>query len=78
MGPGPGGPGPGGPGWGPGPGGPGWGPGRPDLWPPVGGFFSGFSNMICSCLSCVCCCWLLRDCFGGPPPQAPPLLPSYY
>ncbi|KAK6915490.1 hypothetical protein RJ641_020607 [Dillenia turbinata] len=54
----PGGPGP--PGWGPGPGGP---PGP----------FGGFCNLISSCLGFLCCCWLLRDCFGGPlGPPGPP------
>ncbi|KFK37541.1 hypothetical protein AALP_AA4G270400 [Arabis alpina] len=74
---GPGGPaGPGGPGGfgGPGGPGPGWGPGPGG---PIGGLFAGFSDMICSCLSCLCCCWLLRDCFGGPPLQSPFLPPRY-
>ncbi|KAL5060488.1 hypothetical protein RYX36_032092 [Vicia faba] len=62
--------GPGGPGgWGPGPGGPGWGP------PGPGGFFGGCANGLCSmissCFYCLCCCWLVRDCFGGPPPRGP-------
>ncbi|KAL9248056.1 hypothetical protein vseg_021419 [Gypsophila vaccaria] len=70
---GPGGP-PGGPGqWGP-PGGslgP-WGPPSPGPLP----IFGGCGDFLCSCLSFLCCCWLLRDCFGGPPgprPFGPPL-----
>ncbi|KAK7332917.1 hypothetical protein VNO80_29674 [Phaseolus coccineus] len=59
---GPGGPGPGGP--------PGWGP----PGPPGPGFFGGFCDLINSCLSFLCCCWLLQDCFGGPP--GPPRGPS--
>ncbi|XP_039061876.1 putative polyketide hydroxylase [Hibiscus syriacus] len=68
--------GPGGPGgFGPGPGGP-WGPGFGGLgvWP--GGFFGGFAdglcNMISSCFYCLCCCWLLQDCFGGLRGYGPP------
>nr|XP_027188524.1 uncharacterized protein LOC101497931 isoform X3 [Cicer arietinum] len=86
MGPGGPGPGGGGPGWGPGPGGPGWnpGPGGPGWsplpsgpgWGPPGGFFGGCANGLCSlvssCFYCLCCCWLVRDCFGGPPPGGPP------
>ncbi|KAI7990433.1 hypothetical protein LOK49_LG12G01189 [Camellia lanceoleosa] len=58
--------GPGGPGWGGpgGPGGPGWGPGGPGFYPGPGGFFGAFCNDICnvvsSCLSCLCCCWLFQ------------------
>ncbi|KAL4361015.1 hypothetical protein GQ457_04G028560 [Hibiscus cannabinus] len=79
MGPGGPGGGPGGPGgWGPGPGGPGgFGPGGP--WGPgfgPGGFFGGFANGLCnmisSCFYCLCCCWLLQDCFGGPRGYGPP------
>ncbi|KNA24151.1 hypothetical protein SOVF_018620 [Spinacia oleracea] len=57
MGPG----GPPGPGPGPGP----WGP--PLLGPGPLPFFGGLYNMLGSCLSCLCCCWLIHDCFGGPP-----------
>nr|KJB41988.1 hypothetical protein B456_007G131400 [Gossypium raimondii] len=81
MGPGGPGGGPGGPGgpggWGGGPGGWGpWGPGfgGPGFWP--GGFFGGFAdglcNMISSCFYCLCCCWLLQDCFGRRPGYGPP------
>ncbi|GMN38124.1 hypothetical protein TIFTF001_007368 [Ficus carica] len=29
--------------------------------------------MISSCFYCLCCCWLLQDCFGGPRgPYGPP------
>ncbi|KAI6701531.1 hypothetical protein NL676_015855 [Syzygium grande] len=48
---------------------PGWGPPRPG--PP--GFLGGFCDVIGSCLSLLCCCWLIRDCFGGPlGPPGPP------
>ncbi|CDP03547.1 unnamed protein product [Coffea canephora] len=66
---------PGGPGWGPGPGGPGWGAGGPGWGAGPGGpgglgFFGGCAQGICTaitaCLSCLCCCWLFQDCFGGP------------
>ncbi|XP_041022546.1 uncharacterized protein LOC121263621 isoform X4 [Juglans microcarpa x Juglans regia] len=61
---------PGGPGWGPGPGGPGFGPG-PGVF--FGGFANGLCSMISSCFYCLCCCWLLQDCFGGPRgPYGPP------
>uniref|UniRef100_A0A7N0UL48 Uncharacterized protein n=1 Tax=Kalanchoe fedtschenkoi TaxID=63787 RepID=A0A7N0UL48_KALFE len=67
---GPGGRGPGGPGgWGPLPGGPpGFGPG-----PGPFGCLAGICDLVGSCLSCLCCCWLFRDCFGGPlGPGGPP------
>ncbi|KAJ7972893.1 Glycine-rich protein [Quillaja saponaria] len=69
----------GGPGWGPGPGG----PGGPGFGPGPGGFFggcaNGLCNMISSCFYCLCCCWLLRDCFGGPRgPSGPPGGPHPY
>ncbi|CAK9178050.1 unnamed protein product [Ilex paraguariensis] len=57
----------GGPGWGP------WGP-KPPGWGPehghhsggfLGGCCEGICHMICACLSCLCCCGLLQDCFGG-------------
>ncbi|MCL7026495.1 hypothetical protein MKW94_029155 [Papaver nudicaule] len=70
--------GPGGPGWGPGPG---WAPASPfggggPLPGPfgiLGGVGNGLCNLVSSCLSCLCCCWLLQDCFGGPggPPAGP-------
>ncbi|KAL9272710.1 hypothetical protein AKJ16_DCAP16394 [Drosera capensis] len=76
---GPGGPGGFGPGGGPGgwgpPGGPGFGPGGPGFWGPgpgLGGCFNGICDMFYSCFSCLCCCWLLRDCFGGPRPYGGP------
>ncbi|XP_062178183.1 uncharacterized protein LOC133883022 [Alnus glutinosa] len=36
-------------------------------------FFRGFFDKIGSCLNFLCCCWLLKNCFGGPlgPPEAP-------
>ncbi|KAL9430801.1 hypothetical protein AB3S75_026070 [Citrus x aurantiifolia] len=69
--------GPGGPGgpWGPGPGGPGFwpGPGGPGFFPGFGGCADGMCSMISSCLYCLCCCWLLQDCFGGArSPYGPP------
>ncbi|EEF41646.1 putative polyketide hydroxylase [Ricinus communis] len=81
-GPGPGPGGPGGPGWGPGgprgPGGP-WGPGGhggPGWGPGPGGFFGGCADGICGMISslfyCLCCCWLVQDCFGGPRPSYGP------
>ncbi|XAR52518.1 hypothetical protein NMG60_11020645 [Bertholletia excelsa] len=54
---------------------PGWGPpaGGPPGWGPGPGFFGGFCNAISACLSFLCCCWLLQDCFGGPlGPPGPP------
>ncbi|PON73946.1 hypothetical protein PanWU01x14_054960 [Parasponia andersonii] len=52
------------------------GPGGPG-GPPVGvppGFFGGICDVISSCLTFLCCCWLLQDCFGGGPlgPPGPP------
>ncbi|KAL3750283.1 hypothetical protein ACJRO7_011303 [Eucalyptus globulus] len=56
---------PGGPGGQP----PGWGP--PPPGPP--GFLCGFCDVIGSCLSSLCCCLLIRECFGRPlePPEPP-------
>ncbi|OAY42179.1 hypothetical protein MANES_09G159200v8 [Manihot esculenta] len=42
------------------------GPGPPGWGPPPPGPFGGFCNIIGACLSFLCCCWLLQDCFGGP------------
>ncbi|KAJ9180165.1 hypothetical protein P3X46_008443 [Hevea brasiliensis] len=41
-------------------------PGPPGWGPPPPGLFHGFCNIIAACLSFLCCCWLLQDCFGGP------------
>ncbi|KAH9688438.1 hypothetical protein KPL70_015122 [Citrus sinensis] len=53
------------------------GPGGPPRWgPPLLGppdFFGGFCDVIGSCLSFLCRCWLLQGCFGGPMgPPGPP------
>ncbi|KAJ7978053.1 hypothetical protein O6P43_007582 [Quillaja saponaria] len=61
------------------------GPGGPPGWGPLGpggapGLFGDFCDVIGSCLSFLCCRWLLQDCFGGPmgppgplgPPGPPP------
>ncbi|KAK8589377.1 hypothetical protein V6N13_088226 [Hibiscus sabdariffa] len=58
------------------------GPGGPSGWgggpPPGPGFFNGFCDFIGSCVNFVCCCWLFRDCFGGPGgPPGPPGPPGF-